>query len=1485
MPTRKTRSPSRRMLTLLSLSLACSGSYAQLSDSDADGIPDIWEQAYGLDELTNDANEDFDADGVANIAEYNNGTHPHEHDSDFDGVDDLTDLYPTDATKALDSDLDSLPDAWEIVRGFNAFDAGDASVDYDQDGLTLAEEYLLGTDDKKEDSDRDGVLDLEDFFPTLFQYASDSDADGLPDAYEEKHFFLLSTDASDASQDYDSDGLSNLAEYLIGSDPVNYDSDKDHVEDGEDPSPLNPAYSRDSDQDGMPDEWEQRYFLAPHTDDRFYDYDGDSLTNIQEYQRGTNPNHHDSDNDGREDGRDHYPLNPIYQQDGDRDGIPERYETEHGLNDNDITDGASDFDGDSLSNSAEFMAGTQYLLPDTDFDSVSDGEDLFPLDHTKALDSDRDGLPDSFEIINGYDPYFADDASNDTDSDGLTLLQEYRQGSDDRKADTDQDYIDDKEDSFPLDTRYQLDSDSDGLPNRLEDRYFFLDPFYAQDASDDFDGDNLNNRQEFLLGTALDNVDSDGDYVQDNDDFAPLDPNYSFDTDADGMPDRWESQKGLSYDINDGFEDRDHDYLTNLQEFLLGTDPNLVDTDIDGYNDREDHYPLNPRYFRDGDRDGLPETYENIVGLNPDNMFDGALDRDGDGLNNSREFAAGTDINIEDTDYDSVPDGEDLFPLDPSIALDSDNDGIPDAIEKLKLYDPQSPYEIYDDIDGDGLSRSEEYQQGTEDNNPDSDGDGVNDREDRFPADARYQNDSDKDGLPDRFEESYDFLEPGYSYVLDAQQDHDNDQLSNLEEFILGTIIDYADSDNDGVIDGEDPAPLNPAYRYDDDHDGMPDEWETIHDLDTNRDDSLDDHDHDWQTNIREYQRGTNPNLRDSDNDGNDDYQDRYPLDPRYTRDFDRDTLPDEWEEQYGLDAVNTYDATEDPDNDGFTNMEEFERGSNPVASVEVYTLNTSTFTPDEVRSTVIDFNTYTTGAYGLPGNQDDASSGDVQVEDNGMTLSLSGNRWRMINLPYTVTANTRIAFDIQVANEGEIHGLGFDTDLRQEPGKTLRVAGSQGWGTRAGTYTGAGDYQRFELNVGDYYTGDMNYLFFVCDDDSAANGLVRYRNVVIYEAGAQPGEAYFDVPAGTTWSSLAQSLYGNPKVSHHLQTTLEASLDLSEGGRILVSEVPSELSTNQLPEIAILSPNNNGVFPEGASISFRASAEDFEDGNISGKVQWFSSIDGNLGQDEHLETNSLSSGIHTITAAITDDNQGRSSVDLTLIVGSNDGDLSAPLNLTALTPGDIPRTSVDFNLLPNSSYAFSGPPVGQVSVEDNGQTLSITGNQWRKVDLPYTVTPNTRIAFDMQVTSEGEIYAIGFDTDLRQQTSSTLRIAGTQNWGVNAGTYINTGGFQHFELDIGSYYTGDMNYLFFVCDDDANLNGAVRYRNVEVYESDTLPEEDFYLVPANATWFDLAVGLYGTHLVEWPLRASLENTYNLTEGERIPLSDLPSELSFNSGP
>ena len=68
-------------------------------------------------------------------------------------------------------------------------------------------------------------------------------------------------------------------------------------------------------------------------------------------------------------------------------------------------------------------------------------------------------------------------------------------------------------------------------------------------------------------------------------------------------------------------------------------------------------------------------------------------------------------------------------------------------------------------------------------------------------------NDSDQDGLPNDYEELFGLNR----FRNDADEDLDNDGLTNIEEFRRGTIPNNPDTDADGIPDGQDGAPLHPA--------------------------------------------------------------------------------------------------------------------------------------------------------------------------------------------------------------------------------------------------------------------------------------------------------------------------------------------------------------------------------------------------------------------------------------------------------------------------------------------------------------------------------------------------------------------------------------------------------------------------------------------------------------------------------------------------
>ncbi|MBI2664004.1 hypothetical protein HYX10_01540 [Candidatus Woesearchaeota archaeon] len=117
-----------------------------------------------------------------------------------------------------------------------------------------------------------------------------------------------------ATNDRDSDAVTDSADNCPGKyNPDQKDADNDGKGD---------ACDDDSDNDGMNDAWESQYGLNTFFNDAQNDNDGDTLSNIREFQLGTNPTKIDSDGDGSSDalevekGTD--PADPRSQPEGSR---------------------------------------------------------------------------------------------------------------------------------------------------------------------------------------------------------------------------------------------------------------------------------------------------------------------------------------------------------------------------------------------------------------------------------------------------------------------------------------------------------------------------------------------------------------------------------------------------------------------------------------------------------------------------------------------------------------------------------------------------------------------------------------------------------------------------------------------------------------------------------------------------------------------------------------------------------------------------------------------------------------------------------------------------------------------------------------------------------------------------------------------------------------------------------------------------------------
>lgn len=886
------------------------GTRADLVDTDGDGLSDFDEvRALGTDPNLIDSNDNQVSDG--------------NEDSDSDGLTDSQELNIT-GTDPLDFDTDADPTDLQ-ADGLN---------DTDGDGLTDAQELnITGTEfdesnsdgdaggitDANEDLDTDGlsnIVEVNTYFTDPL--VTDSDGDGLTDSQEvlilgtnPLEFDSDNNEVSDADEDADGDSLTNIDELNItNTDPLDFDSDQnpDVQADG-----LN-----DRDGDGLTDAQElyitQTLIDSDDSDsdgtaDGDEDLDGDNLSNLEELSvYSTDPLSSDSDGDGLNDGNE---VNITGTDPADLDSDQEPNVT---------PDGANDSDGDGLSDAEELnLTGTLISSVDSDNDGISDQDE----------DSDGDGLTNIQELDlvlsnpgeTDSDGDGINDFDEDADSDGVSNGTELADGTLPRNADTDGDGLTDGEEKNATGTNPVIaDSDGDG----------------TTDANQDFDGDGLSNLVE-LRSTLTDpnTLDSDGNGVSDANEDPDRDNLTNIEEIEETLTDPQDSTTSAP-NVRDDAWDQDNDGLGNLDELrTTRTNPLLADTDNDTVLDGDE----------DTDNDRLTDSEELNITLSShteafsfdeDNrtVDDGNFDADGDGISNFDEIrVTGTDPLTADEDHDGdrllTIDELDLG-LDPTTS-DTDNDLISDYLE---------------DADGDGISNGDELYvvgtspqisdsdgNGTLDGIEDSDNDGVNNLTELADGTNPVLADTDGDGLSDLEEKNF------LSNPLD--EDSDNDNLSDFDEFqslaVYGCQLDpnVRDTDLDGVNDGNEVDVSVSGRQY-------------------TSNPCLQDSDSDGLTDNVEYGLGTNPEAADTDDDKLTDIQERDQVgtspiqadtDDNGTIDGDEDLDGDQLSNYAELEITNTNplvadtdgnlvnDGEEDGDGDTLVNRDEVSQGSDPAVA------------------------------------------------------------------------------------------------------------------------------------------------------------------------------------------------------------------------------------------------------------------------------------------------------------------------------------------------------------------------------------------------------------------------------------------------------------------------------------------------------------------------------------------------------------------------
>lgn len=500
--------------------------------------------------------------------------------------------------------------------------------------------------------------------------------------------------------------------------------------------------------------------------------------------------------------------------------------------------------------------------------------------------------------------------------------------------------------------------------------------------------------------------------------------------------------------------------------------------------------------------------------------------------------------------------------------------------------------------------------------------------------------------------------------------------------------------------------------------------------------------------------------------------------------------------------------------------------------------------------------------------NQNHAGGIVPIVSDDHTTLSTKGNRWSAYRLPEALEVRENsvlnFKFDLNAATVSGFQAICLDNDLELtgDNGQCFVLSTTQGWVSsmlNVAKLTPVGGSTHHSIPIGHFFKGPVNYIAFLQDSDGDAVAKAAGDSSISLLELVEEDRNKLKIMINDKEEELL-----NHQVSYRWrgadnQDTKDWLMAISEDGKGV------QMNGNLWKALPLNAPY---TITHYTVLEF--------DLEVTEPGEWHAiCLDDDTNQESN-EKNCITfmtpenpSGLHFLTTEIVANTPQRLVIPFGQILGvledldsyyanyivflqDNDkGDKrGGRATFSNMRLYEEDRVEIAISLfgenvtIPNVQEALTSSKnhvqdsIDHVlSVSADGKTIGASGNLWRKfeLDAPFEVKRSTVLKFDFYVPHEAEVHALCLlnspylvdnrgdcfapsGRDLKQDDS---------NWKLLS-PYLHDGEKASYEVLVGSYFTGSVDHLGIVLDNDAvhtttRAEGESYISNIVIYDLPSL--------------------------------------------------------------